>query len=146
MYYLLAMVTLIVLGTIASGVYLTIQPAAMPSPQRVRHTVLFNIAIFCMAVLALMVLGINDVMAQVESHGGMKEITVGLGLALIGIGLPTCAATIAAGIAVGPVASAALAVIVEKPEIFGRSLVYLGLAEGIAIYGLVISILLLGQI
>jgi V/A-type H+-transporting ATPase subunit K len=146
MYYLLAMVTLIVLGTIASGVYLTIQPTAMPSPQRVRHTVLFNIGIFCMAVVALMVLGINDVMAQVESHGGMKEITVGLGLALIGIGLPTCAATIAAGIAVGPVASAALAVIVEKPEIFGRSLVYLGLAEGIAIYGLVISILLLGQI
>lgn len=146
MYYLLAMVTLIVLGTIATGVYLTFQPAAMPSPQRIRHTVLFNIGVFCIAVLALMVLGINDVMAQVESHGGMKEITVGLGLALIGIGLPTCAATIAAGIAVGPVASAALAVIVEKPEIFGRSLVYLGLAEGIAIYGLVISILLLGQI
>ena len=146
MYYLLAMVTLIVLGTIATGVYLTFQPAAMPSPHRIRHTVLFNIGVFCIAVLALMVLGINDVMAQVESHGGMKEITVGLGLALIGIGLPTCAATIAAGIAVGPVASAALAVIVEKPEIFGRSLVYLGLAEGIAIYGLVISILLLGQI
>jgi len=146
MYYLLAMVTMIVLGTIATGVYLTIQPAAMPSPQRVRHTVLINIGVFCIAVLALMILGINDVMAQVESHGGMKEITVGLGLALIGIGLPTCAATIAAGIAVGPVASAALAVIVEKPEIFGRSLVYLGLAEGIAIYGLVISILLLGQI
>ena len=65
MYYLLAMVTLIVLGTIATGVYLTFQPAAMPSPQRIRHTVLFNIGVFCIAVLALMVLGINDVMAQV---------------------------------------------------------------------------------
>ena len=51
-----------------------------------------------------------------------------------------------AGIAVGPVASAALAVIAEKPETFGRSLVYLGLAEGIAIYGLVVSILLMGKI
>ena len=131
MYYLLAMVTLIVLGTIAAGVYLTIQPAAMPAPQRVRHTVLLNIGVFCIAILALMVLGINDVMAQVESHGGVKEITVGLGLALIGIGLPTCAATIAAGIAVGPVASAALAVIVEKPEIFGHSHRLRGAGNGI---------------
>ena len=32
------------------------------------------------------------------------------------------------------------------PEIFGRTLVYLGLAEGIAIYGLVVSILILGKI
>ena len=147
MYYLLAMVTLIVLGTIASGLYLTYKPVtAIQSPGRVRQSILFNITVFCIAVVTLMILGINDVMAQVEAHGGMREITVGLGLALIGIGLPTAGATIAAGIAVGPVASAALAVIVEKPEIFGRSLVYLGLAEGIAIYGLVISILLLGQI
>ena len=75
-----------------------------------------------------------------------KEVSVGLGLALIGIGLPTAVATIAAGIAVGPVGTASLAVIAEKPEVFGRTLVYLGLAEGIAIYGLVVTILLLGRI
>jgi V/A-type H+-transporting ATPase subunit K len=48
--------------------------------------------------------------------------------------------------ALGPVGSAALAVLAEKPEVFGRTLVYLGLAEGIAIYGLVISILMLGKV
>jgi V/A-type H+/Na+-transporting ATPase subunit K len=37
-------------------------------------------------------------------------------------------------------------VITEKPEIFGRTLIYLGLAEGIAIYGLVVTILMLGKI
>ena len=52
----------------------------------------------------------------------------------------------AAGIALGPVGSASLAVIAEKPEMFGRTLIYMGLAEGIAIYGLVMSILMLGQI
>ena len=41
---------------------------------------------------------------------------------------------------------ASLAVLAEKPEIFGRTLIYLGLAEGIAIYGLVMSILLLDKI
>ncbi|HNI08634.1 MAG TPA: ATP synthase subunit C [Thiobacillaceae bacterium] len=36
--------------------------------------------------------------------------------------------------------------IAEKPEMFGRTLIYMGLAEGIAIYGLVMSILLLGKL
>ena len=36
--------------------------------------------------------------------------------------------------------------IAEKPEMFGRTLIYMGLAEGIAIYGLVMSILMLGKI
>ena len=66
--------------------------------------------------------------------------------AVIGVGLPTGLATIGAGIAVSSVGSASLAVITEKPELFGRTLIYLGLAEGIAIYGLVVSILLLGKI
>ena len=65
---------------------------------------------------------------------------------MIGVGIPTGLATIGAGIAVGPVGSSAMAAISEKPEMFGRTLVYLGLAEGIAIYGLVVSILLLGRI
>jgi len=69
-----------------------------------------------------------------------------VGLAIIGIGLPTGLAAIGAGIALGPVGAAALAVIAEKPEMFGRTLIYMGLAEGIAIYGLVMSILLLGKL
>jgi V/A-type H+-transporting ATPase subunit K len=36
-------------------------------------------------------------------------------------------------------------VIAEKPEMFGRTLIYMGLAEGIAIYGLVMSIPVAGQ-
>ena len=146
MYYLLAMVTLIVVGTIAAGFYLTLEPISVKTGKRIKQSIFVNIATFAVAIIALMVLGVQDVMAQVEAAGGIKEVSLGLGLALVGIGLPTAGAAIAAGIAVGPVASAALAVIVEKPELFGRSLVYLGLAEGIAIYGLVMSILLLGKI
>ena len=146
MYYLLAMVTLIVVGTIAAGLYLTLEPISVKTGKRIKQSIFVNIAIFVVAIIALMVLGVQDVMAQVEAAGGIKEVSLGLGLALVGIGLPTAGAAIAAGIAVGPVASAAMAVIVEKPELFGRSLVYLGLAEGIAIYGLVMSILLLGKI
>jgi V/A-type H+-transporting ATPase subunit K len=74
------------------------------------------------------------------------EISMGMAVSLLAIGLPTAVATVAAGFAVGTVGASALAAISEKPELFGRTLIYLGLAEGIAIYGLVVTILLLGKI
>ena len=74
------------------------------------------------------------------------EISIGQGLAMIGIGIPTAFAAVGAGIALGPVGAAALAVITEKPEMLGRSLVFIGLAEGIAIYGLLVTILLYGKL
>ncbi len=54
--------------------------------------------------------------------------------------------TVAAGVAVGLVGSAAMGTIGEKPEMSGRALIFLGLAEGIAIYGLIIAILILGKL
>ena len=52
----------------------------------------------------------------------------------------------AAGYAVAHVGSAAVGALAEKPELMGRVLVIVGLAEGIAIYGLVMSILLLDKL
>ncbi len=51
--------------------------------------------------------------------------------------------TIAAGIAVAVTGSAAIGGMTQNPDIFGRSLVFVGLAEGIAIYGLIISFMIL---
>ncbi len=53
---------------------------------------------------------------------------------------------IAAGYAVAHVGSAAIGAIAEKPELMGRVLVMVGLAEGIAIYGLIVSILILNRL
>jgi V/A-type H+-transporting ATPase subunit K len=58
----------------------------------------------------------------------------------------TAIGSIGAGIAVAYVGSAALGAIGEKPELAARALIYVGLAEGIAIYGLIISIMILGKI
>lgn len=104
-----------------------------------------NVLVFVGASIVVLLLEAQDVLAQqtVASHG---EISIGLGLSLLGAGIPTALAAIGAGLAVGPVGAASLAVIAEKPEMFGRTLIYLGLAEGIAIYGLVVTILLLGKI
>jgi V/A-type H+-transporting ATPase subunit K len=65
--------------------------------------------------------------------------------ALLGAGIAVAGSSIGAGFAVSYTGSAALAAISEKPEMFGRAMVFVGLAEGIAIYGLVIAIMLIGK-
>jgi V/A-type H+-transporting ATPase subunit K len=54
-------------------------------------------------------------------------------------------ATIAAGYAVAVVGTAAVGALAEKPELIGRVLILVGLAEGIAIYGLIVAVLILNR-
>jgi V/A-type H+-transporting ATPase subunit K len=147
MYFLLALMTLSVAGIVVLGLFLEFSPprSGIQARRWFKGTVGANLALFVMAQVGLLILGMQDVMAQTAA-AAPREVSVGLGLALIGIGIPTGLASIGAALAVGPVGAAAIAAITEKPETFGRSLVYLGLAEGIAIYGLVLSILMLGRV
>jgi V/A-type H+-transporting ATPase subunit K len=59
--------------------------------------------------------------------------------------IATGLATVGAGIAVSGTGAAAVGATAEKPESFGRALIFVGLAEGIAIYGLIISFMLLNR-
>ncbi len=146
MYGLISLMTAAIASTIAFGIYLELREQSRPRPGRWRRgALLSNLALFVGAQGLLLFLGAQEVMAAVP-EAGPAGITTGTGLAIIGIGIPTAFSTIAAGIAVGPIGSASLAALAEKPEMFGRTLIYLGLAEGIAIYGLVMSILLLDKI
>jgi V/A-type H+-transporting ATPase subunit K len=63
--------------------------------------------------------------------------------ATLAAALSTGLACIGAGIAVGNAGAAAVGATAEKPESFGRALIFVGLSEGIAIYGLIISFLIL---
>jgi V/A-type H+-transporting ATPase subunit K len=63
----------------------------------------------------------------------------------LGAAISTGLAAIGAGIAVSGAGAAAVGAIAEKPEVFGRALIFVGLAEGIAIYGLIISFMILNR-
>jgi V/A-type H+/Na+-transporting ATPase subunit K len=58
----------------------------------------------------------------------------------------TALSALGAGFAVAKVGTAAIGALAEKPELFGRLLIFVGLAEGIAIYGLIVSILILNRL
>ena len=60
--------------------------------------------------------------------------------------LVTGISSAAAAYAVASVGSAAVGALTEKPELFGRVVILVGLSEGIAIYGLIISILILNSL
>jgi len=55
-------------------------------------------------------------------------------------------AAVGAAYAVAVVGGAAMAAVAEKPETAGRPLIFVGLAEGIAIYGVIIAIMILSYV
>ncbi|MGD8589591.1 MAG: ATP synthase subunit C [Chromatiales bacterium] len=151
MYWLIGAMTLVIIGSIAIGVLLELQPERALRAW-FKPTLAGNLLLFVGALAGLWIAGIQGVMAtpeiseMVEIAEAGRDISIGTALAMIGVGIPTAISTLAAAYAVASIGAASLAVLAERPEVFGRTLIYLGLAEGIAIYGLVVSILLLDKL
>ncbi|HEU4947155.1 MAG TPA: ATP synthase subunit C [Kribbella sp.] len=74
-----------------------------------------------------------------------QAATAANGSALLGAAIAVAGSAIGAGLAVAYTGAAALAAMSERPELFGRAMVVVGLAEGIAIYGLIVAIILVGE-
>jgi V/A-type H+-transporting ATPase subunit K len=100
-------------------------------------------------VLGLMAAGIGIVWlvspSTVMAFAGNAQQAASDPYVSLGAALSTGLAAIGAGIAVSGAGAAAVGAIAEKPEVFGRALIFVGLAEGIAIYGLIISFMILNQ-
>ncbi|MGZ4307302.1 MAG: ATP synthase subunit C [Solirubrobacteraceae bacterium] len=113
------------------------------APRRaVRRLVAINAAagLGALVVMGMLSLGVVEP-AQAAGAVAAKDP----GAAFIGAAIAIAGSTIGAAIAVAYTGAAALAAISEKPELFGRAMVIVGLAEGIAIYGLVIAVVLIGK-
>lgn len=111
---------------------------------RMKHAIMFNLFSFFSLMLTFgicMVVGSADVFAA----GTENAISSAEGMKFLGAALSTGLACVGSGIAVSSSASAALGAISEDPKIMGKSLIFVALAEGIALYGLIISLLILFQ-
>lgn len=92
----------------------------------------------------LLLLTVGDALAQETAPGAPLDPEV-LKWAFASAAAAAGLATLAAGYAVAMVGSAAVGALAEKPELLGRVLILVGLAEGIAIYGLIVAILILNR-
>ncbi len=79
--------------------------------------------------------------AAVASSSGLST-----GLGYIAAAISTGMSCLGGGIAVASAASAALGAISEDPSALGKSLIFVGLAEGVCLYGLIISFMIIGQL
>jgi len=108
--------------------------------KRFRKTLILNVSLFFGVMILMLVFILTrrteaaELSAAAVSPGGMQYIAAALAVGLGSIGC---------GIAVASSASAAIGAISENEGIFGKTLVYVGLSEGVAIYGLLIALMIL---
>ncbi|MEW9123660.1 MAG: ATP synthase subunit C [Thermotaleaceae bacterium] len=130
----------LVIGTIGTGIFMTFQHY-FTTRIRLKKILRINLFIFIPLLLLAVLLLVPDIALAAEENTVSSS-----GLGFIAAALCTGLATIGAGYAVGAVGSSALGAVSEDPKILGKTLIFVGLAEGIAIYGLIISILILGRL
>jgi V/A-type H+-transporting ATPase subunit K len=105
------------------------------------------LAVFALALLVVVLTstaGTAGTAAAPAAAAATDQVQLN-GSALIGAAIAVAGSSLGAAIAVAYTGSAALAAISERPELIGRAMVIVGLAEGIAIYGLVVGIILIGK-
>lgn len=113
-----------------------------------------RIQVICQtAIVATVVLGVCSVstaLAQGVHEGAAAAGGVGAALAggapYYAVALTMGIACLSAAYAVGKVGAAALGAAAEKPELLGKAIVFVGLGEGIAIFGLIISLMLVNKL
>ena len=71
---------------------------------------------------------------------------IATGMGYLAAAIVTGLSCIGGGIAVASAASAALGAISEDSSVLGKSLIFVGLAEGVCLYGLIISFMILGNL
>ncbi len=100
------------------------------------------LSIFLLAVIAVSFTGLTGVAhaAEEDASSGSSD-----GSKLIGAGLAFGLAAMGAGIGLGYVGSAGLAVITENPALQSKVFIFIGMVESIAIYGIVMMFIILGQ-
>lgn len=99
-------------------------------------------------LLIMMIINVVIALSLITPTFAQEEITTGEGLLkmgkFIGAGVAVAGSTIGAGIGLLGATSAGLAALVERPELTVWVLILAGLAEGVAIYGIIIAIMILG--
>ncbi|OGO87597.1 MAG: hypothetical protein A2Y15_02360 [Clostridiales bacterium GWF2_36_10] len=151
-YFLIAILPIAALGYLA---YFSFKKKAEGKP--FKKVMLLNFTLFLLILVVASLLtfsvsaetSITDNEDQNNNTENIAEDTAtnySKGMGLLAAGLVTGLAGIGGGIAVAAGAPAAIAATSEDPKVFGKALIFVALGESIALYGVVISILILNKI
>ena len=130
-----------VIALVAAGVWVV----RRRRPRAVAQFFLAVNAVLLAAAAVVAVLALTAIPAQAQPALAAASSGAGNWAALIGAAIAVAGSSVGAAVAVAYTGAAALAAMSERPELFGRAMVIVGLAEGIAIYGLIVAIILMGK-
>lgn len=128
----------VVIGTLSYG-FVKNAKGDIEGKKSVKKALRFNLGAFIPVMLAALVMVVPQaVFAATTGSASSSD-----GLRYIGMALSIGLSCIGAGYSVAAIGSSALGAISENPKLLGKTLIYIGLGEGIAIYGIIISILIM---
>ncbi len=130
-----------VMATIGSGVICMLKEK-VADKAKLSRLLKWNAVLVAPLMLTAMAMLVPDIAMAAETG----TLTGSAGLGFMAAALSTGLACLGAGYAVGAVGSSALGAVSEDASMLGKTLIFVGLAEGIAIYGLIISIMILQRI
>ena len=113
--------------------------------RKAKHAMVFNLGV----ALCAMVMPVADLFAMAApatTEAVAEVVSTGAGMGYLAAALVTGLSCIGAGIAVAAAAPAAIGAFSEDAKNFGKSLIFVGLGEGVALYGLLISILIINNL
>lgn len=111
----------------------------------VKNTLLLQILAFFLVGLVFVGAGMNSALAATDAGDAVQAASgmTDTGWAMLAAALAVGLSGIGGGIAVASSASAALGAISENEKTFGKALIFVGLAEGVALYGLIIAFMII---
>lgn len=145
-YVLLFTMPLIAVAAIMVPLFVSLKRIHSKKPTNRKAAVITNIASFFGVMVVMTMLPLTGAFADApDAAAAAAAGASGLaeGLKYIGAALSTGLGTIGTGIAVGGAAPAAIGAVSENDKSFSKALIFVALGEGVAIYGLLISILIL---
>lgn len=108
-----------------------------------KFRVWMQVSTFAVALFAVLIIG-GTTFAANDDPGFAGSF--GQGMGFLAAALSVAASVIGAGYAVGQAAPAAIGAISENSENFGKAMIFVALAEGVAIYGLLIAIQIINKL
>ncbi len=137
---------LLIVALLALPVYMAIR--RQKSAKSMRRALITNLCAFFGVLLTAIVLPVGGFIHAAEVTEAAATAVSGnaSGLGYLAAALAVGIGSIGCGIAVGNAAPAAIGAIAEEPKAFGKALIFVALGEGVAIYGLLIAIMILGKL
>lgn len=111
---------------------------------KAKRSVILNLCCFGGICLLAFILPVGGLVSAAEGVAAVSGAATGMGY--LAAALVTGLSCLGAGIAVAAAAPAAIGAVSEDPKSFGKAMIFVVLGEGVAIYGLLISILILNRL